>query len=166
MRPCRSAFQLSAFRFQPSSSAFTLVELLVVIVIIGILFGFITSAVMRSRIAARRRQAESDCYTLAAAAQAYYHQFGEWPVSNPHGGQAVRILTEDNREVMMLLLDNPLKKSFLNEGEYRFDSNTNVLTPWGVEYTFIINRSDRADSRDDHRIGPDTARVIYEGDAH
>lgn len=178
VRPGRSPFQLSAFRFQPSSSAFTLVEMLVVVALIGILFGLITSAVLRARVGARRRQAQSDCYTLGGAVVAYHHQFGIWPIPDPDKTDLVTRST-DNHVIMDLILNNDLDKAFVNAGEYQFDSAGNVLTPWGTKYYFVINPADRAttfprphaagddlyQNKANYQIGPDTVKITYLGKA-
>jgi prepilin-type N-terminal cleavage/methylation domain-containing protein len=129
--------------------AFTLIELLGVIVIIGILFGLITSAALRARKSARKRRAESDCHTLASAVTAYRYEFGHWPRPDRMPTSGIRAFSNANNLTSWLILDmatNALGKSFLNMGEYRFDDATNVLTPWGEPYVFLVNPQDRATS--------------------
>ncbi len=58
---------------------FTIVELLVVISIIGILTGIVTSAAMGSIRGARTKRAESMRAGLEQAIAAYYAQEGKWP---------------------------------------------------------------------------------------
>jgi prepilin-type N-terminal cleavage/methylation domain-containing protein len=77
----RSGAPLS-FILRPSSisrSAFTLVELLVVIVIIGILMGLITAAAGMARSAARRAAIGVEIANLDVALKKYRDQFGEYP---------------------------------------------------------------------------------------
>ncbi|MBM4144631.1 MAG: type II secretion system protein [Lentisphaerae bacterium] len=150
-------------------SAFTLIELLTVVVILGILFGLVTSAVMRARLSARRRKAATDCITLAAAARSHYHRFGEWPVPDPYDANGIRVYLNSNYKVMACLLSNELSRTHLSVGDYAFDAQTNVLSPapasypagatsmtvtYGAQnvtmpeqnerYTFVFNKSDRA----------------------
>lgn len=69
----RIAHQLRARR------AFTLVELLTVIVIIGILAGLITAAAVRARTRARVVAIKSEITQLQMACEAYKQKYGEYP---------------------------------------------------------------------------------------
>ena len=62
-----------------SRRAFTIIELLVVISIIGILLGIVTTAVTSSVKNARVRRADAMCKALEQAISAYYAQEGRWP---------------------------------------------------------------------------------------
>jgi len=59
--------------------AFTVVELLVVIAVIGILGAIVTNAAMGSLKKARERRASMMCTVLEQAIAAYYAQLGSWP---------------------------------------------------------------------------------------
>lgn len=59
--------------------AFTLVELLVVITIIGILAGLITAAAIRARITAKNMAVSMELSQLEMALQSYKEKFGEYP---------------------------------------------------------------------------------------
>ena len=61
--------------------AFTLVELLVVVAIIGILIGIISTVASSSMKSARAKRADAMCSTLQQAISAYYAQNeeGKWP---------------------------------------------------------------------------------------
>lgn len=58
---------------------FTIVELLVVVAIIGILLGIITTAVTGSMKTARRRRADAMCKAFEQAIATYHVQEGKWP---------------------------------------------------------------------------------------
>ena len=60
-------------------SAFTLVEMLVVITIIGILASLITAAALRARIAARNATVSMEVKQLEMACQAYKEKLGDYP---------------------------------------------------------------------------------------
>ena len=62
-----------------SRRAFTIVELLVVVSIIGILLGIVTTAATGSIRNGRTRRAEAMRRALEQAVSAYYAQKGEWP---------------------------------------------------------------------------------------
>ena len=67
----------SAFRLPPS--AFTLVEMLVVITIIGILASLITAAAISARRTAKNAAIVMEVKQLEMACQAYKEKFGEYP---------------------------------------------------------------------------------------
>jgi prepilin-type N-terminal cleavage/methylation domain-containing protein len=70
-------------------SAFTLVELLVVIVIIGILAGLITVGASRALIAAKETRVKTEVDNLHGAIEAYKQKYGEYPPSNMYDRQAL-----------------------------------------------------------------------------
>lgn len=61
-------------------SGFTLIELLIVIAIIGVLVGFISSAVLRITRTAAEKRAANNAKVLQAAIFEYWHDNGKWPV--------------------------------------------------------------------------------------
>ena len=65
--------------------AFTLVELLVVITIIGILTGLVTAAAVAARRRAKIATVVMEVKQLEAACQAYKEKFGEYPPISPGG---------------------------------------------------------------------------------
>lgn len=62
--------------------AFTLIELLIVIAIIGILVAIVMSALNSARIKARDAIRKQDIKTIQTALQAYYMENGKYPVTN------------------------------------------------------------------------------------
>ena len=74
-----SSFFLLPSSFAKVRRAFTIVELLVVIGIIGVLLGIVTTAVTSSVKNARVRRAEAMAKALQQAISAYYAQEGRWP---------------------------------------------------------------------------------------
>lgn len=61
-------------------SGFTLIELLIVIAIIGVLVGFISSAVLRITRTSAEKRAANNARVLEAAILEYWHDNGKWPV--------------------------------------------------------------------------------------
>lgn len=60
---------------------FTIVELLVVVAIIGILLGIVSTATIGSIRNGRAKRAEAMCSVLSQAISSYYAQKGEWPTA-------------------------------------------------------------------------------------
>ena len=75
-----SSFFLLPSSFVKAHSAFTIVELLVVVAIIGVLLGIVTTAVTGSMKTARRRRADAMCKAFEQAISTYRVQEGKWPV--------------------------------------------------------------------------------------
>jgi prepilin-type N-terminal cleavage/methylation domain-containing protein len=69
-------------QFKPSRHAFTLIELMVVIVIIALLVGLLISAINASIRKSEMSLAKTRCRDAADALKAYYHDFARWPVTN------------------------------------------------------------------------------------
>src|SRR6266487_1220592 len=66
-------------------NAFTLIELLVVISIIAILIGLLFPALRGVQEQARRTQAKNDLAQIVTAINAYYTEYGKYPVDLPAG---------------------------------------------------------------------------------
>ena len=62
-----------------TKKGFTIVELVMVIAILGILLGIVTSVAAGSIREARKRKAEACCKIVQAGFETYYAQKGEWP---------------------------------------------------------------------------------------
>lgn len=74
-------------------SAFTMVELLVVVFIIGVLIALLVPAIQRAREAARRAQCQSHLKQLALAALTHHEQIGHFPT----GGWSARWVGDRDR---------------------------------------------------------------------
>jgi prepilin-type N-terminal cleavage/methylation domain-containing protein len=60
---------------------FTIVELLMVVGILAVLMGIITTAASESMKASRLRRADALCTLVQAGLNAYYAQYDEWPIN-------------------------------------------------------------------------------------
>jgi prepilin-type N-terminal cleavage/methylation domain-containing protein len=88
--------------------AFTLVELLTVIAIIAVLMSLIFSASGSVRENARRTQAKHDVTQLVAAINAYYVDYGVYPVKPQPAGEATEVTyATDNSDLMNALREIP-----------------------------------------------------------
>ncbi len=115
--------------------AFTLVELLTVIVIIGILAGLITAAALRGRTRARVVAIKSELTQLQMACEAYQEKYGEYPPD----------LTD------LVALDRHLKRAFP-----RYTGNATTFLN-SVAAAYGINSPDLS------KLGPASALVIFLG---
>ena len=87
------------------NGGFTLVELLIVILIIGILAGLVLLAVGEARDNAEATRIVNDLRVLSSAARMYYVDKGEWPASvRPN---AINI-SDEVLEDLLAYLDRPL----------------------------------------------------------
>ncbi len=115
--------------------AFTLVELLTVIVIIGILAGLITAAAVRGRTRARVVAIKSEITQLAMACEAYKQKYGEYPPD----------LTD------LAALDRHLKRAFPRYTGNAATFLASVASAYGIS------------SPDLSQLGPASALVIFLG---
>jgi prepilin-type N-terminal cleavage/methylation domain-containing protein len=76
----RSAFHKNALQERRSHRAFTLIELLVVIAIIIILAGLLYPAYNAVQSQAKRTQAKNDLTQIITAVNAYYTEYGKYPL--------------------------------------------------------------------------------------
>lgn len=125
-------------------AAFTMIELLVVVAIIAILVGIVTSGVASARRQARVVQAESGVRELVDAWRAYWTVFGEWPGSLD--GQSAAPATYGN--LAPLLGDNPrnlvLLEADIEPGDPERDA---FRDPWGSVYHMRFAREPVVDKQ-------------------
>jgi prepilin-type N-terminal cleavage/methylation domain-containing protein len=76
-----SAFHRNALQQRRDERAFTLIELLVVIAIIAILIGLLFPAFSAVQNQAKRTQAKNDLTQIVTAVNAYYTEYGRYPVA-------------------------------------------------------------------------------------
>src|SRR6266487_2663984 len=74
------ANESNALQRRPDRRAFTLIELLVVIAIIAILIGLLFPAFHAVQNQARRTQAKNDLTQIVTAVNAYYTEYGKYPL--------------------------------------------------------------------------------------
>lgn len=91
---------------------FTIVELILVVGIIGILMGIVTTAARSSMFTARTQRAEALFKMVETGLSTYYAMEGEWPVSDLAGGtkkdddpQVVVLSSEQVRKCVQALVE-------------------------------------------------------------
>jgi prepilin-type N-terminal cleavage/methylation domain-containing protein len=131
-------FPMTPTASQPRN-AFTLIELLIVIAIIGILMSLLFPAVNSALDAARKAQAKNDVVQIATAITAYEAEYGKLPDNASTVSRAlVRVLTGEDTNA------NPRKIVFLEvQASKKGKSGTNVsgnfVDPWGGTYSIALD---------------------------
>jgi len=125
-------------------SAFTLVELLVVISIIGLLAGLMTVAIPKAMEGGKKAKAKGELNAIVAAVKAYKQEYGRWPGSATTGSDET---FQDGNSKLLLsalsgtnnaLVENPKSVRFL-EGA---SSDGTMKDPWGTQYFVILDSDD------------------------
>ncbi len=136
-------------------AAFTLVEMLVVIVIIAILLAMGSSAYVQAINHAKRGRAETQLRELTKAWNAYYLTYHKWPTSNPNlNNQTSLPMTYNNLMPLFAVLDNgsanpsanPHNTNAIPFLSIKIKSGETYCDPWGHPYK--ITFSDDATSND------------------
>lgn len=117
-------------------NGFTMIEMLVVITIILILIGTLTTAINRARQRARVIRAESGVRELVDAWRAYWIVYEEWPEVISHNvGEEMTSLPAEFEYLEPLLGDNPRQLVFLDiELDPRDSAHNAFRDPWGKPY--------------------------------
>jgi prepilin-type N-terminal cleavage/methylation domain-containing protein len=122
-----------------TSRAFTLIELLIVIAIIGILMSLLFPAVNSAIDAARKAQSKNDVTQIATAVIAYETEYGKLPT----GGASGDVTKDVDGDLMKILTgvtgntNNPREIVFLEANQAkRGKSGTNAsgafVDPWSI----------------------------------
>jgi prepilin-type N-terminal cleavage/methylation domain-containing protein len=140
---------------QKDSSAFTLIELLVVIAIIAVLIGLLFPAFRAVQDQARKTQAKNDLTQIVNAVNAYYADYGKYPIAAP--GTDVTFSANNNTLFDVLRnmtgtnpgnTSNPRAISFIqppaakdqNTPKSGIKTSTGVwYDPWGAPYNIAID---------------------------
>ncbi len=126
-----------------NKSAFTIIELLTVIAIIGILTGMIGTAAYAARQSGYKAQAEAEARELANACRSFWVASGSWKGGSrwPANG-AGGTITKGSSLYKELTGDNPAKAVFLEFDEERFEGdNGEYLDPWGKPYRVSFEKT-------------------------
>jgi len=126
-----------------SQSAFTLIEMMIVVVIIGALIGLLTTSLGRAREYAKKTRTNSDVKTLAAGMWAYRHEYGRWPCSEDSGTDVT--YRANNYRIWEYMTGNdedrnPRQIRFVNWSEYLMNSGGSIVCPTSMQpYTVVFN---------------------------
>lgn len=133
-------------------SAFTLIELLIVIAIIAILAGLGFAGLQGAMESGRKAQARNDVNQLAAAVKAYQLEYGRLPATD----EVIAALTGRNSKELVFFEAKAAKgqppKGGILDGK--------LYDPWGEEYTILLDED--YDNRIAHEGQEHLATVIVE----
>lgn len=136
-------------------SAFTLIEMLIVITIIGILAGLLTTAVAAAMRKARETRASAEARQVATAWERYYAEYSVWPsglggtegsafdvaenCTNMLSGADVPANANPKKICFFQTLSKDLKDPWRRSYRYMLDLNFDgkITTPWGE----VVGRS-------------------------
>jgi prepilin-type N-terminal cleavage/methylation domain-containing protein len=163
MRPQQARDSLRAMQRHSGERAFTLIELLVVIAIIIILAGLLFPAFTGVQNQARKTQAKNDLTQIVTAVNAYYTEYGKYPlvaadtIYGPAGASASNAdLFYTLRAVASGLnagdVANPRKIVFISPPDVKDPANPRsgigaptgtgpgqFFDPWGTQYAIAID---------------------------
>ncbi len=156
--------QKSSIRNQ-KSQAFTLVELLVVITIIGILIALLLPAVQAAREAARRMQCSNNLKQLALGLHVYHNALGSFPPAGFYTGSTLSW----NTAILPYIEQGNLYDELDHAGPYHSEANRRVALH-GVDAflcpSFATHRSvlhSKFGGTADRIDGQDTYTIHYQG---
>jgi len=124
-------------------AAFTLVELLVVVTIIGLLVGLISVAVPKAIESGMKTKAKGELTAIVSAVKAYKQEYGRWPGANTTSDTTFqdansKYLVAALSGISNTLVENPKSVRFL-EGA---DTDGKMKDPWGTQYLILVDTDD------------------------
>jgi len=162
MRPQQTRDSLRGMQRHSDERAFTLIELLVVIAIIVILAGLLFAGLRGAQEQARRTQAKNDLTQIVTAVNAYYTEYGKYPLvaadtTYGPGGTANNVLFNELRSTAAAT-QNPRQIVFISPPDVKIPANPrsgialqattinqisvaigDFVDPWGTPYNVRID---------------------------
>ena len=139
------------FRSTAPASAFTLVELLVVVSIIGLLVGLLAAGIPRAMDAGMKAKAKGESTAIVAAVKAYKQEYGRFPGdvtqsnvtftsnSSPSVQNLIKVLNGDNTTSLDSAgsqAANPKGVRFLEGSK---GGTSGLPDPWGNQYVVVVD---------------------------
>jgi prepilin-type N-terminal cleavage/methylation domain-containing protein len=130
--------------------AFTLVELLVVVTIIGLLVGLISVAVPKAIESGMKAKAKGELTAIVAAVKAYKQEYGRFPGdptktnrlyssnSSPNMKDLMKVLGGDATTQLDGQIANPKGVRFFEGGQ----TDGTLLDPWSRQYLVLVDSAD------------------------
>lgn len=123
------------------STAFTLIELMVVIAIIGILISVLLPALRSSLDRAKKARVQADAKSIESAIRAYYNEYSKLPVPDADQGRADREYADSNSKLVIgrLTTNNPRRIIFLEAPNGATDGT--YLDAWGTQFAVAMDNN-------------------------
>jgi prepilin-type N-terminal cleavage/methylation domain-containing protein len=126
-------------RYPVTKRAFTLIEMLTVITIIGILAALLLAAVQRAKATAYKAKAQTTCYNIATAFKAYYTEYGAWPSNASSSAQCLNsdlygVLTGRNSRAIIFMDIGPKDTGTYAGTGVTCSGSPYFLDPWKTPY--------------------------------
>ncbi len=160
MKSLLNIFRLPLLSISPrrtsnsSRSAFTLIELLIVVALMAMLMTLLGGGIRKSMDNAKKRQRSTELQTLETAIMTYWHDTGKPPITTSSGKYSYSY-TDDNNTVFARLLDanhkdNQMGKAYLDINQLRTSdgeghvhpmrrANEAIADPYGNFYKVTID---------------------------
>lgn len=133
--------------FRVSRAAFTLVEMLVVILVIAILAGMLYPVVLKAISWAREKRAMMEIKNIEIAIKTFHTVYGQWPNQNQSATDACYVT--NNAAMIAALINNPRGMVFLQFQQSAISTNPDTLgsylDPW--RHPYVIITDDSGDNR-------------------
>ncbi|MBU4199020.1 MAG: type II secretion system GspH family protein [Verrucomicrobia bacterium] len=121
-------------------AAFTLIELLIVILVIAILAAMLFPVILKAKTWAKEKQAAIEVKNIDIAIRAYRSVYGKWPGQTPSAIDTCYVA--DNSSVITALITNPRRMVFLQFQKSSICTNTgSYLDPWRHPYVIVMDYS-------------------------
>ena len=131
------------FALKAREGAFTLVELLVVISIIGMLAGLMSVAIPKAMESGKKAKAKGELTAIVAAVKAYKQEYGRWPGTNTISDTTFQ---DDNSKYLLAALGGTNNTSVENPKSVRFlegaDTDGTMKDPWKTQYFILVDTDD------------------------
>jgi prepilin-type N-terminal cleavage/methylation domain-containing protein len=141
---------------RPTNACFTLIELLVVIMIIAVLMGLAFPVFQGVQNQARKTQAGNDLMQIVTAVNAYYTEYGRYPLTPPTPADTTYGATTTNEQLFNELrsvtaIQNPRGIVFLSPPDVKDVNNPRAgissapasagqyFDPWGKPYLIRVD---------------------------
>ena len=116
-----------------SKRGFTLVEVLLVILVIGILVGILGIRAGSVSTEAKKKAVMADLKTLKKAVQVYHMQYGRYPADNPNTYLSQEILNDADKRLV-----DEIPQDVFETREYGYDTD-NETSPQSAKYYVIYS---------------------------
>jgi prepilin-type N-terminal cleavage/methylation domain-containing protein len=137
----------SGFALKAREGAFTLVELLVVISIIGMLAGIMVPTITKAMEAGKKAKAKGELTAIVAAVKAYKQEYGRWPGTDTTSDKTFQ---GSESEYLLAALSGTNNTLVQNPKAVRFLEGASpegvMIDPWKKNQYLILVDTDESNS--------------------